>query len=193
MIYRNYFAEVCLRSPGGVDRSVIRTAFGNEAQYQKIVGTDFPVPPVKPKLVVTSLQQAEAIANEKAPRISWRTLDLAPVTPVALPQPPAVSLTSSITEDDLEKYLKPLITNGWRLGGIRPMRRFKESRDALRNVPCLHRLYCFNDYASARHFFHTVVAAIPEKPPNSLVRSRVSYAGLVQPPSLGRRRSADIT
>ncbi|KAJ6578877.1 hypothetical protein DFH09DRAFT_1148558 [Mycena vulgaris] len=175
-VLRNLWADVDLSASEGVTRKVIRLALETEMEYQKIVGNNFPPPSMKLRHKMTTLEQAQALVVEKPGKA--RTLALAPVTHVALPPvPPAPAFPPfSLGQEDLETYIKPLVTNGWRLGGIRPMRRFKAARNALRNSPCLHRLYRITDYAAARRFLHAIVAEIPAQPPGSLAGVEVQLA-----------------
>ncbi|KAJ7100039.1 hypothetical protein B0H15DRAFT_796748 [Mycena belliarum] len=167
LIFRNLTGDVILRSPHGVTRSTIRLAIETEAEYQKIVGGNFqPSTTLGPM----STEQTQALVHKKTPH-KPRSVALHPITPVALPPaPPAPALPPpSVSFEDLETYIKPLVTNGWRIGGIKPMKpAFREATNALKNQPCMHRTYYFEDYASARHFLHAVTAAIPPPAPNSL-------------------------
>ncbi|KAJ7468047.1 hypothetical protein FB451DRAFT_1257897 [Mycena latifolia] len=177
-VFRNLWTDLHVRSLKGVTRSAIRVALEAETEYQKIVEHDFP-PPIIPGPGVMSLEQAQRITLKKTPHIRAPPPRV-PVEPVALPPapPPPASPPPSICSDDLETYITPLVTNGWRIGGTKPMKKtFSEATTALRNAPCLHRTYYFNDYTSARHFLSVIVAAIPAPSPNSFagVEVRLSF------------------
>ncbi|KAJ7141385.1 hypothetical protein C8R44DRAFT_867008 [Mycena epipterygia] len=110
-----------------------------ETDHKKVVGSDF---------VVSGWRKRGSRLLE----------ELTLITPVALPPvPPApVSSPSPITEADLETYIKPLVMNSWSVRDV------SLSTRALRGHPGLHRIYSFHNYTSARHFFDTVIAIIPD-------------------------------
>ncbi|KAJ7141364.1 hypothetical protein C8R44DRAFT_763269, partial [Mycena epipterygia] len=146
---------VSLLSPE-LTRGQIHFAIAMETEHQKVAGSDFGVVPTPLLDWVRTPQRAQKILNDYR-RAAPRFGELAPITPVALPPaPPApVSSPPSITEADLETYIKPLVTNGW------SVKKLSLSTPALRGHSALHRIYSFHDYSSARHFLNTVVAIMP--------------------------------
>lgn len=163
-------------------RGLIQSADEAETEYQKVVGSEFGVKPPKKNFPgkPKTLQEAEAILAKSGEKKSNKGLEsptFAPITPVTLPPAPPAPFFSeaptSITEADLETYIKPLVTNGWTIGGPRTSAFIQyKFLHALQGHPALRRVYTFHEYTSARHFLHTVVANIPAPVRDSLVRSR---------------------
>ncbi|KAJ7461591.1 hypothetical protein FB451DRAFT_486137 [Mycena latifolia] len=101
---------------------------------------------------------------------------LAPIVSVALPSPPSTPAfpPPSIAESDLSTFIEPLVMNGWSIGAIAHAKLLHSGGGELPGRhPCLRRVYRFHDYPSARHFFHTIVAAI-QPTPNSLAGIRAA-------------------
>ncbi|KAJ7108693.1 hypothetical protein C8R44DRAFT_295434 [Mycena epipterygia] len=155
--------RVSLPSPT-LTRGLIHRAFEAEAAYQQVVGSEYDVkPPKRTSHWIMTSQHAQKILGSIQPPI-LSNLETAPITPVALPPtPPTADLPPpSITEADLATYLHPLIANGWSIGDIRQAwYPTGTSYYATSHKPALTRVYFFRDYTSARHFLHTVIAAIP--------------------------------
>ncbi|KAJ7456924.1 hypothetical protein FB451DRAFT_1275254 [Mycena latifolia] len=161
-------ARFYLNSQEGITRSVIRLAIETGAEYQKIcpdaaVRTDTFFHPKSLKAFAAAFSERKPRDHPPAPQ------NHAPIVSVALPSlPPAPALRPpSITQGDLETYIKPLVANGWYIESIPFKGLFTDNRAAKANFhlpgnPSLHRVYRFHDYASAKDFFIAVVAAIPE-------------------------------
>ncbi|KAJ7141403.1 hypothetical protein C8R44DRAFT_727006 [Mycena epipterygia] len=102
-------------------RGLVHLAIATENQYQNVVGSTFGVVSTSEAFWVKTLQTAQkmVIKYQKQRMRSPPTLFI-PITRVALPPAPPVPIfpPPSITEADLEIYIKPLITNGWALGNI---------------------------------------------------------------------------
>ncbi|KAJ7689389.1 hypothetical protein B0H17DRAFT_636532 [Mycena rosella] len=163
-VFRNLMTEVQLRSHKGVTRSVIRLALEAETEYQKIVGSDSR-PPAEPDFKVMTLQQAQSLILRKPlhrrapPVLSPSYLSHSPPR-----RPPRVPAALDHRGRPQNIHRAPRSKRLAR-GGIKPMRkRFNEATKALRNSPCLHRIYHFTDYPSARQFLTAIVAAIPVQP-----------------------------
>ncbi|KAJ7141377.1 hypothetical protein C8R44DRAFT_763295, partial [Mycena epipterygia] len=141
-------------------RGQIHLAIATETEYQKVAGRDFGVSPTPWLSWVRTPQRAQKMLSKYRNGPFNFLAKLGPITPVPLPRaPPApVSSPPSITEGDLERYIAPLVTNGW------SVRRFPVPISALRGHPTLHRIYSFHDYTSARHFVDAVITAIPATP-----------------------------
>ncbi|KAJ7661191.1 hypothetical protein B0H17DRAFT_1212302 [Mycena rosella] len=142
----NLETQIFLRSPDGVTRSMIRQALELETGYQNIC----PATPAGYKA---------SPASHVLFRISNRTCPAPFATARPALSPP------SITEADLETYVKPLVTNGWILSPVGPSRVGPSS--PLRGQPSLNRVYKFHDYSSAHDFFLAVAAVIPAPRPNN--------------------------
>lgn len=151
-------------------RSLIRHAIETETEYQKIVGSGVSVE--NKRFKIKSPEKLQELLDNWKPRARPSPLPLVSVTSVALPPAPAapVSPPPSITDADVETYIKPLVKNGWLVGGIRGGFLNFESRPAMANHPALSRAYRFHDYTSARDFLHTVVTTISAPTPHSFVR-----------------------
>ncbi|KAJ7141408.1 hypothetical protein C8R44DRAFT_847153 [Mycena epipterygia] len=142
-------------------RGLVHLAIATESEYQNVVGSNFGVGSASEGPFWIRTFQAAQKMLIKYEKYGPRTLPtlfvpMNPMVRVALPPaPPAVVFPPpSITEADLETYIKPLMTNGWSLGNL------PESFASLHGCPALRRVYCFHDYTSARHFFHTVIISI---------------------------------
>ncbi|KAJ7661174.1 hypothetical protein B0H17DRAFT_1337237 [Mycena rosella] len=170
-LFPNLETKIFLRSPDGVTRSMIRHALELETGYQNLC----PAAPgryVAPKFHVTSSDAAQALAQTTKPRPPTSISD-SPIVPASLPSPPSApsSPPPSITEADLEKYVQPLITNGWMVSPVSANR--AGSKNPLKGQPSLNRIYKFHDYSSAHDFFLAVIPAIPAPIPNSPAGVRI--------------------
>ncbi|KAJ7626763.1 hypothetical protein B0H17DRAFT_1150892 [Mycena rosella] len=76
-----------------------------------------------------------------------------PIVTAPLPSPPAAPPfpPPSITEGDLETYVKPLILNGWAISPIAADT--VDPSSPLKGQPPLNHIYNSHDYSSARDFF----------------------------------------
>ncbi|KAJ7452702.1 hypothetical protein B0H11DRAFT_2072655 [Mycena galericulata] len=173
-VFRNLEYDVALSPPEGLTRSDIRVAFQTEKEYLNSVGTDSPVPSERKLNVspVESLKAMERIQHKKRPfrKVQADPKELVPIVPGSLPPlPPAPgSPPPSITQTDLDTYLKPLLAGEWTVGGPRLIRHHHITQQALLRHPALHRVLLFTDYATARDFLHTAITMIPTPTPGSL-------------------------
>ncbi|KAJ7108651.1 hypothetical protein C8R44DRAFT_986610 [Mycena epipterygia] len=152
------FSENTRNGPAG-DVNLLST----ETEYLKLVGNDFGVSAVEPraKSSVMTLQKAHEMLDDWLKRKPSRGITVdkhaCSSAPRAVhPSPRRPSLPKPTSE-----HIKPLVANGWSVGSIRTSR-FPDSCRVLQSHPALRRVYSFNDYTSARHFAHAVVAAIPD-------------------------------
>ncbi|KAJ6525446.1 hypothetical protein DFH09DRAFT_1095653 [Mycena vulgaris] len=138
-----------------------------QAEYENIVGPDYPVPKVASRYHIKSLERAVALLAQPAKSPPPPPI-LTPLEFSSLPSPPPTPASSpppSITESNLKTYIQPLAANGWSLVGLQAA--------TLAGIPTLRRIYFFHDCLSARLFLDTVVAAIPASTPDSLAGVQV--------------------
>ncbi|KAJ7083239.1 hypothetical protein C8R44DRAFT_822587 [Mycena epipterygia] len=152
-----------------LNRSLIRHAIEAETEYQKIVGSGVSAVLKQRFRKIYTPESAQALLDNYKSRDRPSPLPLVPITPVLLPPAPAAPVLPpiSITDADVETYIKPLVKNGWLVGGIRGGFSGIQSRSALSGHPALSRAYRFRDYTSARDFLHAVVAASTASAPAS--------------------------
>ncbi|KAJ7689392.1 hypothetical protein B0H17DRAFT_1066461 [Mycena rosella] len=174
VIFPDLVTKLDLRTPNGT-RSLVRLALEVETKYQKICPqlSFLEMPPIfTAESPVPAQALAKAIEHFPLPKPT----QLVPIASVPLPSPPSATFffPRSITEADLATYITPLIMNGWYIKSIPITEQFsanhlsRNSRWHLKRKPSLHRVYRFQDYASARDFFRAVVPAIPAPAPNSV-------------------------
>ncbi|KAJ7452688.1 hypothetical protein B0H11DRAFT_2072604 [Mycena galericulata] len=173
-ICRKLETAIALPPPEGLTRSDIRAALETEKEYMNIVGADFSVLPLgrEHPTRIESLKKMQRIQRRQKPSHDSpaRIKKVVPIVPTSLPPlPPAPgSPPPALTDADLETYLKPLLASGWTIRGPRILLRSQETQEALLHHRCLHRLYHFFDYASARDFLHTALTLMPAPQAESL-------------------------
>ncbi|KAJ7452686.1 hypothetical protein B0H11DRAFT_1927240 [Mycena galericulata] len=173
-VCRNMDTEIILLPPPrGLTRDDIRLAVQIENEYVDILGAHYSAnPTVGKRRRVESLKTAQELrrADFEYPAEPTKYI---PIVPASLPPSPPVPsgrrrLGRAVTKADLQTYLKPLIASGWSITSPRIPFRSQQNEHALLGHPCLHRVYYFLDYATARDFLHVALTLMPPPTPMSL-------------------------